>query len=174
LAIRRIGARRLVHPPGRDPGLFNGKANVLQPSDKPLRLGVASQEPAYRWNIDQLQNLTIDDYLARQRVTGLLIVKDGVIQIERYQYDWKPTDRFTSESMAKSITALGIGIALGEGKIASLDDRAERYAPKLRGTLYGGTTIRNLLRMAAGARYEQTYDFPETRNASMSRSRAMA
>ena len=45
----------------------------------------------------------VDDFLARQRIMGLLIVKDGVIQVERYQYDRKPTDRFTSQSMAKSI-----------------------------------------------------------------------
>jgi CubicO group peptidase (beta-lactamase class C family) len=60
--------------------------------------------------------------------------------------------------MAKSIIALAIGIALSERHIASLDDPAERYAPGLRGTLYGGTAIRNLLRMASGAKYLQTYD----------------
>ena len=58
--------------------------------------------------------------------------------------------------MAKSITALAVGIALGEGKIRSLDDRAEVYAPGLRGTLYGGTALRDLLRMASGARDIQT------------------
>jgi CubicO group peptidase (beta-lactamase class C family) len=60
--------------------------------------------------------------------------------------------------MAKSITSLAIGFALEEGKIKSLDDRADQYAPKLRGTVYGETTIRNLLRMASGARYKQRYD----------------
>jgi CubicO group peptidase (beta-lactamase class C family) len=60
--------------------------------------------------------------------------------------------------MAKSITALAIGYALDERKINSLDDRADRYALKLRGTLFGETTIRNLLRMASGIRYSQTYD----------------
>ena len=100
----------------------------------------------------------MEDFLARQRIMGLIVVKDSVVQVERYQYDRKPTDRFTSQSMAKSITALAIGYALDEGKIASLDDRADRYAPKLRGTIFGETTIRNLLRMASGARYKQSYD----------------
>jgi CubicO group peptidase (beta-lactamase class C family) len=140
------------------PGLFQGKANVLQPSHKPMRLAKAAREPDYRWSIDKERDLSVDDFLARQRIMGLIIVKDGVIQVERYQYDRKPMDRFTSHSMAKSITALAIGYALDEGKIASLDDRADRYASKLRGTLYGETTIRNLLRMASGARYKQTYD----------------
>src|SRR4029453_11944906 len=135
------------------PGLFQGKVNTLQRAPNPWALQKAASEPAYRWSIDKERDLTVDDYLARQRIMGLLIIKDGVIQVERYQYDRKPTHRFTSQSMAKSITSLAVGISLEEGKIASLDDRADRYAPKLRGTLYGETTIRNLLRMASGARY---------------------
>jgi CubicO group peptidase (beta-lactamase class C family) len=139
------------------PGLFNGKANELKRSDRPLPLGKAAQEPDFRWSIDKERDLTVADFLARQRIMGLLIIKDGVIQVEHYQYDRKPTDRFTSQSMAKSIASLGIGLALGEGKIASLDDRADKYAPKLAGTVFGETTIRNLLRMASGARYKQGY-----------------
>jgi len=140
------------------PGLFQGGVNVLRPSDKPMPLGKAGREPDYRWSTGADRDLSVDDFLARQRIMGLLIVKDGVVQVERYQYDRKPTDRFTSQSMAKSITALAVGYALEEGRIASLDDRAERYAPKLRGTVFGDTTIRNLLRMASGARYAQSYD----------------
>jgi len=144
---------------GDIPGLFNGGTNVLQPADKPMALAVATREPDYRWDVDQARGLTVDDYLGRQRIMGLVIVKDGVIQVERYQYERKPAHRFTSHSMAKSIAALAIGIALHEGKIESLDDRADRYAPALGGTLYGGTTIRNLLRMASGARYDQRYEW---------------
>ncbi|MDB5764486.1 MAG: serine hydrolase [Herminiimonas sp.] len=143
---------------GEIPGIFGGKANVLAPSDAPMALPRSAHEPSIRWNIDHLKNLTVDDYLSRQRIMGLMIVKDGVIQVERYQYDRKPSQRFLSNSMAKSITSLAVGIALQEGKIKSLDDRADRYAPKLAGTLYGETTIRNLLRMASGAHFTEVYD----------------
>lgn len=141
------------------PGLYGGKANELAPAERPMPLRVAATEPAYRWGTGGERGLTVDDYLARQRVTGLLVIRGDEIQLERYQYERKPTDRFTSQSMAKSIVALAVGIGLGEGRIASLDDPAERYAPALRGTLYGGTAIRNLLRMGSGAKYLQTYDF---------------
>jgi CubicO group peptidase (beta-lactamase class C family) len=77
-----------------------------------------------------------------------LIVKDGVIQIERYQYGRTAAQRLLSQSMAKSIVSPAVGIARQEGRIASLDERADRYAPALAGTLYGETTIGNLLRMA--------------------------
>jgi CubicO group peptidase (beta-lactamase class C family) len=139
-------------------GIFHGKPNVLQPSARPMPLAKAAQEPDIRWNAKDAPGLKVDDYLARQRITGLIVVKDGLIQIERYQYDRKPADRFTSHSMAKSITALAVGIAQQEGLIKSLDDNAVRYAPKLKGSIYGETTIRNLLRMASGQKYNQTSD----------------
>jgi len=89
---------------------------------------------------------------------ALLVIKDGVIQVERYQYDRNADHRFLSNSMAKTVTALAIGLAHREGRIRSLDDRAETYAPKLAGTLYGDTTVRNLLRMASGAKFEEIYN----------------
>ena len=139
-------------------GLFQGKPNVLQPSTRPMPLPTAARAPDIRWNAKDAPNLTVDDYLARQRIMGLVVVKDGVVQIERYQYDRTAGDRFTSNSMAKSITAIAIGIAQREGFVKSLDDVAETYAPQLQGTVIGQTTLRNLLRMASGMKYDQTYD----------------
>lgn len=60
--------------------------------------------------------------------------------------------------MAKSITSLAVAIAVSEGKIRSLDDRADIYAPKLAGTLHGEKTIRNLLRMSSSAHFTERYD----------------
>jgi len=82
-----------------------------------MPLPKAAQEPDIRWNAKDAPNLAVDDYLARERIMGLIVVKDGVIQIERYQYDRTAVDRFTSNSMAKSITALAIGIARKRGSL---------------------------------------------------------
>jgi CubicO group peptidase (beta-lactamase class C family) len=139
-------------------GILRGEVHTLQPSSKPMPLPRADREPDFRWNAREARNLSVTDYLARQRIMGLLVVKDGVVQLERYQYDRKASDRFTSQSMAKSITALAVGIAQREGLIKSLDDPAERYAPGIKGTVLGQTTLRNLMRMASGMKYEQTYD----------------
>jgi CubicO group peptidase (beta-lactamase class C family) len=143
---------------GEIEGIFGGKANVLAASSAPMPLTKLEDEPRIRWNGDRGRQLGIDDYLARERVMGLMIIKDGVIQVERYQYERTPAQRFVSNSMAKSIVSLAVGIALQEGKIASLDDRADKYATKMAGTLYGETTIRNLLRMSSGAHFEERYD----------------
>lgn len=140
------------------PGIFGGVANVMQPAAKPLELTKVAQEPAYRWSVDGQFGLTVDDYLKRQPAMALLVIKDGVIQVERYQYGRTAEHRYLSNSMAKTITAMAIGLAAREGHIKSLDDKAEVYAPTLAGTLYGETTIRNLLRMSSGAKFEELYD----------------
>lgn len=140
------------------PGIFGGWVNTMQPAATPLALEKADKEPGYRWAVAGQSGLSMEDYLQRQRVMALLVIKDGVIQFERYQYDRKETDRYLSNSMAKTITAMGVGIALREGLIRSLDDRADTYAPSLTGTLYGETTIRHLLRMSSGAKFEELYN----------------
>ena len=100
---------------------------------------------------------SLEDYLKRQRVTSLLVMKDGQILFERYQYDRKPEQRFISWSMAKSITAILVGIAQEKGLIQSLDDKAEVYAPELKGSAYGEISIRHLLRMSSGVRWDEAY-----------------
>lgn len=139
-------------------GVLNGGLHELAASATPMPLPRARREPSLRWRGADGLSRSLDDYLDRQRVMGLMLVKDGEVQLERYQYERQPADRFVSHSMAKPIVSLGIGLALHEGRIASLDDRAERYAPGLRRTLYGQTRLRNLLRMASGARFTEHYD----------------
>jgi CubicO group peptidase (beta-lactamase class C family) len=101
---------------------------------------------------------SLDDYLNRQRVTGLLVIKDGAILAERYQYGRGAATRFLSASMAKSVVGLLVGIALGEGRLRSLDDLAKVYAPGLAGSAYGETSVRDLLTMSSGVRFAERYD----------------
>ena len=102
--------------------------------------------------------MTIEDFLARQRVTGLLILKEGRVLLERYQYDRNAGHRFVSHSMAKSIVSLAVGLALQEKKISSLDDTVANYVRGLAGSAYGETSIRNILRMASGVTFKEVYD----------------
>ena len=130
---------------------------TVHKSAAPLPLPKAASMPKLDYRFEG-QTYTIDDFLAHQRITGLLVIKDGRILDERYQYDRKDSDRFISHSMAKSITSLAIGIALAEKKIASLDDTVAKYEPKLAGSPYGETTIRNILRMSSGVPFDESYD----------------
>jgi len=131
-------------------------ARTIAAPKQPVQLARAATEPAIRYGFAGL-DLTLDDYLDRRPVTGLLIAKDNRILIERYQYGRTDTDRLTSFSMAKSVVGLLIGIALKEGAIRSVDDLAETYVPGLKDTEYGRTPIKALLLMASGVGFSEDY-----------------
>lgn len=124
----------------------------------PLPRHPAPPELSYRWGF---QRITIDEYLERHKATGLLVLKDGKVVFEKYQYGRTPEMGLRSFSMAKTLTGLLVGIAHDKGLIASLDDPAQRYYPAIEGTAYGGTTIRNLLRMASGVKFNESYSWSQ-------------
>ena len=103
-------------------------------------------------------DFSTDDFLARNRSTGLLVMKGDTILAERYQYERKPEHRFTSMSMAKTVVAMLVGIALDEKLIKSIDDRADAYVPALKGHPYGATPLRHLLTMSSGVQFTERYD----------------
>jgi CubicO group peptidase (beta-lactamase class C family) len=120
-------------------------------------LKAAAREPKLLYRSEGRAG-TIDSFLAGSRNTGLLVLKGDTILVERYQYDRKPEMRFQSFSMAKTVVGMLVGIAIAEGKIGSIDDRAEQYVPRLKGHPYGGTTLRHLLTMSSGVKFLEVYD----------------
>lgn len=108
------------------------------------------------------RNFTLDEYIRVNRVSGLLVLKDGQIALERYALGNTRATRWMSMSMAKSVTSTLIGIALHDGRIRSLDDSVTRYVPALIGSAYDGVTVRNILMMASGVRWNETYTDPRS------------
>ena len=131
-------------------------ARTIAAPKQPVQLARAASEPVIRYSFFG-RDLTLEDYLNERPVTGFLIAKDNTILIERYQYGRTDTDRMTSFSMAKSVVALLIGIAVKEGAIRSVDDLAETYVPGLKDTEYGRTPIKALLLMASGVAFSEDY-----------------
>ena len=60
-------------------------------------------------------------------------------------------------SVAKSVLSALVGIAIGEGRIGSVDDPITRYVPELaeRDRRFEKITLRHLLTMTSGPRYEE-------------------
>src|SRR5207302_1780989 len=134
--------------------IFAGR--FVRRATTPSRLARAASEPTLRYDYEG-KSFTVDDYLARHPVTGFLIARDDTILVERYQYARNDQHRLTSWSMAKTVTAMLIGIAISEGRIRSVDDRADAYVPDLVGTEYGSTSLRHLLQMSSGVRFLEEY-----------------
>ena len=119
----------------------------------------AEQELALTYSYKGVSH-DLQDYLSRHPVTGLLIARGHTILFEHYQYARTDHDRFLSQSMAKTIVAMLLGIAVQEGSIRSIDQPAVDYVPALAGTEYGKTPIRALLHMASGVAFKEVYDAP--------------
>jgi CubicO group peptidase (beta-lactamase class C family) len=102
------------------------------------------------------------DYLADNRVAGILVLKNGEIAFEDYELGIGPDTHWISFSMAKSITSTLAGAALADGSISSLDDPVVQYVPALKGSAYDGVTIRQILTMSSGVRWDETYTDPKS------------
>lgn len=101
---------------------------------------------------------TLADYAADRDITSLMVVRDGNVILEEYWRGETADSRHTSWSVAKSFVATLVGIAVKDGKIDSLDDPVEKYAPLYQGTDYGRTTVRQLLMMSTGIDFEESYE----------------
>jgi CubicO group peptidase (beta-lactamase class C family) len=102
------------------------------------------------------------DYLTDNRVAGLLVLKNGEVVLEDYELGAGPDTRWISFSMAKSISSTLVGAALKQGLISSLDDPLTHYLPQLKGGAYDGVSIRNILQMASGVKWDETYTDPHS------------
>lgn len=104
----------------------------------------------------------LDAYLAGQRSAALLVVHDGKLRLERYGLGFDGSGRWTSFSVAKSFTSTLVGAALKDGFIKSLDDKVSVYIPELKGSAYDEVSVRQLLTMTSGVKWNEDYDDPNS------------
>ncbi|MGA0734991.1 MAG: serine hydrolase domain-containing protein [Steroidobacteraceae bacterium] len=127
------------------------KAAVITPSSSPRSLSAG----------ETLDIPGLDRYMQEQGTAGLVIIQDGKIRLERYGQDFDSKGRWTSFSVAKSFTSTLVGAALQDGSIRSLEDKVSEYIPDLRGSAYDDVTIRQLLTMSSGVRWNEDYEDPQ-------------
>ncbi|MEM1154243.1 MAG: serine hydrolase domain-containing protein, partial [Pseudomonadota bacterium] len=102
-------------------------------------------------------DFSVDDYMQDQRTAGLVVLQDGEVRLERYGLDFDEQGRWTSFSVAKSITSTLVGAAIKDGYIESIDDKVTDYIPDLRGSAYDDVSIRQLLTMSSGVLWNEDY-----------------
>jgi CubicO group peptidase (beta-lactamase class C family) len=104
----------------------------------------------------------LDSMLASQETAGLLVLQDGRVRLERYALGHSRAARWTSFSVAKSVTSTLVGAAIRDGYIRGLDDALTRYLPELAGSAYDGVTVRHLLTMTSGVAFNEDYADPNS------------
>lgn len=133
---------------------------TIEPGGTPYALPAATSQLTQLSFSTGGATYSMADFMTANRVAGLLILKDGKIANETYQYGNTQKTRWMSMSVAKSITSTLVGLAVKDGYIASLDDQVVKYVPRLAGTAYDGVTVRNVLMMASGVKWNETYTDP--------------
>ncbi len=105
--------------------------------------------------------------IADNNIAGLIVLKDGKVVLERYARTLTREGRWTSFSVAKSFTSTLVGAAVRDGFIKSLDDPVTRYLPELAGSGYDGVSVRQVLTMTSGVKWNEDYFDPNSDVAQM-------
>lgn len=103
------------------------------------------------------ETFSLEEFIDRNSLSGLLVLKNGKVVIEQYGLGLLPSDRWSTMSTVKSVTATLVGVALHEGAIDSLDDLVTKYVPSLLGSAYENVAVKHLLTMSSGIKWNEDY-----------------
>jgi CubicO group peptidase (beta-lactamase class C family) len=106
--------------------------------------------------------IDVDVYMKDQRTAGLVVIQDGKIRLEKYGLGFSGDGRWTSFSVAKSFTSTLVGAAIKDGYIKSIDDKVSDYISDLKGSVYDNVTIKQLLTMTSGVKWNEDYADPKS------------
>lgn len=135
-----------------DHTIFSNRS--IAPAAEPASLRTLSGVPGFiaalRVPDESGRHQPLDDYLDATRTAAFVVMRDDRIVYERYARGFGQDTRFNSFSIAKSMMATLVGMAVAEGRIPSLDATVADYRPDFAGTAYGGVRLRHLLSMTSG------------------------
>lgn len=128
---------------------------VIRRGDRPQELPRGEEiAPVYRADGSDHD---LGSFMDRNRIVGVLVIRDGKIVLERYGLGLGEHDRWSTMSTVKSMTAMLVGAAIHDGAIGSIDDLLTRYLPALAGSAYEGVTLRHVMTMSSGVRWTEVY-----------------
>ena len=133
----------------------------IAPAATPSTLKEPSKPFDVHYSFDGSEH-TIADFAVRTGTTGLLILKGNQILFEGYYQGADRQDNFMSFSTGKSVVSTLVGLAIGDGKIASVEDPIIKYLPELKGSAYAKARIRDVLQMSSGTSYTEEYEDPKS------------
>jgi len=103
------------------------------------------------------RTLSVGEMLTETHTDAFLVLHEGSIVCEHYFNDMGPSTLHLLMSVSKSVTATVAGILVGKGL---LDPNAtiESILPELAGSSFTGATVRQLLDMRTGTKFDENYD----------------
>lgn len=108
----------------------------------------------------ELNGIAFDKYLEDNKTVAFLIIKNDTIQYEKYFKGYDQKSIVPSFSMAKAVTSILIGCAIDDGLIKSVDEPITNYIPELTKNGFNKVTIKHLLQMTSGIKFNESYVNP--------------
>jgi CubicO group peptidase (beta-lactamase class C family) len=133
---------------------------VMTVSPQPWDLGKSDDSLSYQGQFLG-EETSLEEFIDLSDTSAFLVIKDGQVVYEQYAHGDSATTLHTSFSVAKSFTSALLGIALGEGKIDKLDDPIRKYLPELTSATFDGVSVKHVLQMSSGMRFNETYTDPK-------------
>jgi len=131
-------------------------SNVVKRGTKVAPLPKAPQELKLNYKVGS-ESWDTDRFMKENMVAGLVVLSKGKIALEQYRLGFGPDQKWTSFSVAKSFTSTLLGAAIKDGYIKSVDEPVTTYLPTLKGSVYEGVTIRHILNMTSGVKWNEAY-----------------
>jgi CubicO group peptidase (beta-lactamase class C family) len=103
------------------------------------------------------QTKKVSDFMEQTWTTGMVVLQDGAVVSENYYRGNTASSKVISWSVAKSFISALVGIAVEEGHIKDINQPVTDYVPALRGSGYNGVSIKNVLQMSSGIRFNEDY-----------------
>ena len=129
--------------------LMTSPNNYLMSEPEPI-IGKSTNSSQIITNEINDENSMLDIWFDRSQTQALIVQRQGKIVYERYEGDVKQGLNVNGMSMAKSVIAILIGIAIDDELINSENDLISIYLPELTSSKYNRVEIRDLLRHTSG------------------------
>lgn len=97
--------------------------------------------------------------MERNPVMAMALVRGDRVVFQKFQYGADESSLFDSQSMAKTFTAIAVGIALDKGYFKSLDEPLGEIVPELRHSVLGAATLMQALQMKCGVNFKFSSEF---------------
>ena len=123
----------------------------------------------FRYDLLDLSNLkykfkgeefSLEDFIQTFKIAGLIVIRDGVILYESYDFGNDETTKWVSFSVTKSVTSMLLGAAIKDGHIKSVEDKVTIYLPQLLNSNYQDVSIKQVLQMSSGIDWNEDYEDP--------------
>ncbi len=133
-----------------------GKVSALEKAEGSIPQTISWNDPIAKQERVEI----LDELLELTATNAFIVLRDDKIVYEGYFNGKKRESIHTSFSAAKSFVSALIGVAITDGSIESVDDPVIKYIPEIAGRGLDEMTIRDLLLMNSGIRYQYNYELP--------------